>query len=99
MDTKPTVESRGFFVYLERMARAKKTRITMQSWRERELPVLDERRCVSCRRCVELCPTDCLAMDGPLPWLHRPVDCVSCTLCVLVCPTAALTMQSRAVHA
>ena len=33
-------------------------------------------------------------MDGPLPWLPRPLDCVSCSLCVLVCPTDALTLKA-----
>ncbi len=56
------------------------------------LPQLDERLCTSCQRCVRLCPVDCLAMDGPAPWLIRPADCIRCTLCVLVCPSGALTM-------
>jgi formate hydrogenlyase subunit 6/NADH:ubiquinone oxidoreductase subunit I len=59
-----------------------------------ELPVLDETRCVACGDCVAVCPTDCLAMAGPLPWLPRPADCVSCALCVLVCPTQALELQA-----
>lgn len=58
----------------------------------RELPVLDEFRCTGCGDCVAVCPTACLEMTGPLPWLPRPRDCVSCTLCVLVCPASALTM-------
>jgi formate hydrogenlyase subunit 6/NADH:ubiquinone oxidoreductase subunit I len=56
----------------------------------RELPVLDEALCTGCGDCVELCPTACLEMAGPLPWLPRPRDCISCELCVLICPVAAL---------
>jgi len=59
-----------------------------------ELPVLDETRCVGCGDCVAVCPADCLAMAGPLPWLPRPADCVECTACVLVCPVDALRMSS-----
>lgn len=55
-----------------------------------ELPVLDETRCTGCAECVALCPTDCLALDGRLPWLPRPLDCISCGVCVVVCPTQAL---------
>jgi formate hydrogenlyase subunit 6/NADH:ubiquinone oxidoreductase subunit I len=57
-----------------------------------ELPVLDETRCTGCGDCVTVCPTDCLAMNGPAPWMPRPLDCVICGLCVRVCPTDALRM-------
>lgn len=55
-----------------------------------ELPVLDEALCTGCGDCPAVCPTDCLEMAGPLPWLPRPRDCVSCSLCVLICPAGAL---------
>jgi NAD-dependent dihydropyrimidine dehydrogenase PreA subunit len=60
---------------------------------EPELPVLNETLCVGCGDCVAVCPADCLAMAGPLPWLPRPAACVSCALCVLICPTQALELQ------
>jgi Fe-S-cluster-containing hydrogenase component 2 len=55
-----------------------------------ELPLLNETLCVGCGDCVVVCPTDCLEMFGPVPWLPRPGQCVSCTLCVLICPVDAL---------
>jgi formate hydrogenlyase subunit 6/NADH:ubiquinone oxidoreductase subunit I len=57
-----------------------------------ELPVLDCTRCTGCGDCVAVCPTDCLEMTGPLPWLPRPGDCVSCAVCAGVCPADALHM-------
>jgi NAD-dependent dihydropyrimidine dehydrogenase PreA subunit len=57
------------------------------------LPVLDEARCTGCGDCVAVCPTGCLEMAGPVPWLPRPRDCVRCTLCVLVCPADAVRME------
>jgi formate hydrogenlyase subunit 6/NADH:ubiquinone oxidoreductase subunit I len=57
-----------------------------------EIPVLNESLCVGCGDCVQVCPADCLAMAGPLPWLPRPGDCVSCDLCVLICPASALRL-------
>ncbi len=57
-----------------------------------ELPLLDETRCTGCADCVAVCPTHCLEMAGPLPWLPRPRDCISCALCVLVCPADALSL-------
>jgi formate hydrogenlyase subunit 6/NADH:ubiquinone oxidoreductase subunit I len=61
----------------------------------RELPALDPVRCTGCGDCVALCPTDCLAMAGPLPWLPRPLDCVACAACVLVCPTNAVRLETE----
>jgi MinD superfamily P-loop ATPase len=60
-----------------------------------ELPALDETRCVGCGDCVLLCPTNCLEMAGPLPWLPRPARCISCALCVLACPVDALCMEKK----
>jgi formate hydrogenlyase subunit 6/NADH:ubiquinone oxidoreductase subunit I len=57
-----------------------------------ELPRLDEALCTGCGDCPAVCPTDCLEMAGPLPWLPRPRDCVSCSLCVLICPVGALQL-------
>jgi NAD-dependent dihydropyrimidine dehydrogenase PreA subunit len=57
-----------------------------------ELPLLDATRCNGCGDCVAGCPTDCLAMAGPFPWLARPADCIACAFCVLLCPADALTL-------
>jgi NAD-dependent dihydropyrimidine dehydrogenase PreA subunit len=59
-----------------------------------ETPALDATRCTGSADCVAACPTTCLEMRGPGPWMPRPLDCVSCSLCVLVCPTEALRMAS-----
>ncbi len=59
----------------------------------RDLPLLDEALCTGCSDCVRVCPTNCLDIAGPVPWLPRPLDCVRCGLCVLVCPAAALTLD------
>jgi NAD-dependent dihydropyrimidine dehydrogenase PreA subunit len=61
-----------------------------------EVPQVDETRCTGCGDCVVVCPVDCLAMKGPLPWLVRPNHCISCALCVLICPDEALRMTEPA---
>ena len=58
-----------------------------------ELPLLDERLCTGCGDCVWVCPTSCLELAGPLPWLPRPGDCISCSLCALVCPVNAIQLS------
>jgi formate hydrogenlyase subunit 6/NADH:ubiquinone oxidoreductase subunit I len=57
-----------------------------------DLPTLDETRCTGCGDCVAVCPTACLEMSGPLPWLPRPADCVSCAVCAAVCPAEAIIL-------
>ena len=70
-----------------------------RNWQARELPVVDERLCTGCGRCVLVCPADCLAMDRGLPWLPRPADCISCGACVYLCPPLALALVSPAATA
>jgi len=60
----------------------------------RELPVLDAARCTGCADCVVVCPTQCLALAGPLPWLPRPADCIACRACEVVCPTDAIQVRA-----
>jgi NAD-dependent dihydropyrimidine dehydrogenase PreA subunit len=52
--------------------------------------VLDQ-RCISCGRCVEVCPTDVLEIgaDG-YPRIARVLDCQTCFICELHCPADAL---------
>jgi ferredoxin len=59
----------------------------------REIPVVDEARCVGSGACVAVCPTDALAMAGSVPWLIRPAACVSCAACVAVCPVQAIRLE------
>jgi formate hydrogenlyase subunit 6/NADH:ubiquinone oxidoreductase subunit I len=58
----------------------------------RELPVVNESRCIGCGDCVAVCPMDCLEQAGPLPWLPRPRDCIECSACALICPVDAIQM-------
>jgi formate hydrogenlyase subunit 6/NADH:ubiquinone oxidoreductase subunit I len=59
-----------------------------------ELPVVDEALCTACGDCPQVCPTNCLEMAGPLPWLPRPAHCISCSLCVWICPAGALRLET-----
>jgi len=59
----------------------------------RDLPLLDETRCTGCGDCASVCPTNCLAMAGAVPWLIRPADCVSCAACRAVCPADAIRLE------
>jgi MinD superfamily P-loop ATPase len=59
----------------------------------REIPVVNESRCIGSATCVAVCPTDALAMTGSVPWLIRPTACNSCGACVAACPTDAIRLE------
>jgi ferredoxin len=64
-------------------------------------------RCIACRRCVDVCPSDCLALESAVPTgegdAARPVRfelstgaCIGCAECLAICPESALEMGSSA---
>jgi MinD superfamily P-loop ATPase len=59
----------------------------------REIPVVNESRCIGSATCVAVCPTDALAMAGSVPWLIRPTACNSCGACVAACPVDAIRLE------
>ena len=57
--------------------------------RFRGRPALDPERCVEgCRACVEVCPTDAIAIDPLRIDLGR---CIFCPGCTEACPAGAIT--------
>lgn len=69
--------------------------LTDNSFLHFEFPALDETLCTGCGECVAVCPTSCLEMIGPIPWLARPAHCISCSFCALICPAHALRMEHQ----
>lgn len=48
-------------------------------------------RCISCEKCVDICPGDLVFLDSEgIAYLKYPQDCWDCMSCVKICPTAAL---------
>ena len=43
------------------------------------------------RSCVEVCPVDCIYVEGPdrMCYIH-PGECINCSVCVEACPVAAI---------
>ena len=55
---------------------------------ERKIMLADESKCVTCQRCVALCPTRAITLRG-----GRPVwedDCTHCMACIAHCPAEAI---------
>lgn len=49
---------------------------------------VDEKACVSCTLCSEVCPTDVFIWDeaAALPKVDRPAECFGCLSCSEICP-------------
>jgi len=68
----------------------------------KDVPVLEDKKCISCQRCVKVCPVNAVVMvEAGVNEKGRPVKkpkfdvekCVACENCVDICPKDALTMQ------
>ncbi len=57
-----------------------------------EGPVIDENRCNTCGKCIEVCPKDSLTIiDGKIT--HLSGDCILCSHCYAVCPMEAISFD------
>lgn len=55
------------------------------------IEVVSRERCISCDRCVEVCPTNVFDTDEEgIPLIARQSDCQTCFMCEAYCPTDAL---------
>jgi nitroreductase/NAD-dependent dihydropyrimidine dehydrogenase PreA subunit len=56
-------------------------------------PRLDAGRCTGCGLCLDVCPSDVLALENGSIILSRE-GCFGCDHCAAVCPTGAITIDS-----
>jgi nitroreductase/NAD-dependent dihydropyrimidine dehydrogenase PreA subunit len=56
-------------------------------------PLLDTSRCTGCGLCLDVCPSDVLALENGQVTLTRE-GCFGCDHCAAVCPTEAITIDS-----
>jgi Na+-translocating ferredoxin:NAD+ oxidoreductase subunit B len=54
--------------------------------------LIDESRCIGCKRCIEVCPVD--AIVGAQSLMHTVVEswCIGCGLCPPACPVDCIDM-------
>jgi len=55
---------------------------------------LDRQLCIGCRRCVEVCPHQVLAMEDKLATIVDRDACMECGACARNCPTLAVTVDA-----
>ena len=55
------------------------------------LPVIDLMKCNRCGVCVQICPTQALALTSQGPIFENPKACTYCTECEKLCPQGAIT--------
>jgi formate hydrogenlyase subunit 6/NADH:ubiquinone oxidoreductase subunit I len=54
------------------------------------LPLIDPTRCTGCGVCVQLCPTNAVAVRANQATIVRPQACSYCDLCETYCPVGAI---------
>lgn len=55
-------------------------------------PHVLEEKCISCGKCVEICPVGAPTLKGETSWID-PAICISCGQCMEVCPENAIDLN------
>ena len=55
----------------------------------------DAEKCIKCGACVERCPMEAIALDGPDGACTHNLACVRCGQCIKVCPAEARILRAR----
>ena len=57
---------------------------------------IDEKKCVGCGKCVEICPGNLLTLKNYCASIRDFRDCWGCCACVKICPVNAIAYQLSA---
>lgn len=59
-----------------------------------KIPYVDKDLCDGCRKCIDFCNFNALALVGEKPFIFEAV-CHSCGGCILVCPKSAMFEKNK----
>jgi NAD-dependent dihydropyrimidine dehydrogenase PreA subunit len=54
----------------------------------------NEKRCIGCAMCVQVCPHAVFAMEGKKAVIGSRDDCMECGACAMNCPTSAISVHA-----
>jgi len=65
-------------------------------YRQRLVAVIDERACIGCTLCIQVCPVD--AILGAAKQMHTVIEteCTGCELCLAPCPVDCINLVTPA---
>lgn len=57
--------------------------------------ILDESKCIKCKKCYKACWLDVIRWDDTnnKPEFKYPEECIECNFCEVSCPTDAITIK------
>ncbi|MEW6618620.1 MAG: 4Fe-4S binding protein [bacterium] len=59
----------------------------------KEMPaIVDTEKCDGCGTCVEVCPTEAIALEDDVAQVNED-ECTECGTCVEECPNGAISMS------
>lgn len=63
-------------------------------------PVINQKKCVKCGLCAEICPLDVLKQEKSSKEINvkYPDECWHCRACAIDCPVKAITMRYPLSH-
>lgn len=56
-------------------------------------PIVDEKKCVGCEECVDVCPVEVFEMVDNKSVTENAEECLGCESCVEVCEEGAITIE------
>lgn len=61
-------------------------------------PLINKELCITCKKCVEICPLDVLTYKDGAIIVRYPDECWHCRACIMDCPKQAISMRYPLSH-